>query len=228
MRSCSPLLPPHPSSLVWRWPCWVVLYGASAVSTFILFYLFISRKSVCFLQVFVTPPFLSYCEAHCVTSLYEMRRTNKVWFYFILLCFLTAANSLITFLCQMIIYVTWQVLTPYGFFQHAKFVRLNFLNSTWSWFLDDITVGYHDLEQHNFILTIYEEFNDTLGSIDQRAANLIFGSIHKNIKSQALFLQRPFNHTDGKKYYFTLKGVSSSKVIMLCTCVWVSPGVWSG
>ena len=36
---------------------------------------------MCFLQVFVTPPpFLSYCEAHCVTSLYEMRRTNKVWF----------------------------------------------------------------------------------------------------------------------------------------------------
>ncbi|KAL2092313.1 hypothetical protein ACEWY4_012111 [Coilia grayii] len=63
--------------------------------------------------------------------------------------------------------------------------------------LDDITVGHYDLGQHNFVPTVYKEFNVTLGAIDQSAANMIFGSIHKNMKSQALFLQQHFNRTGG-------------------------------
>ena len=41
---------------------------------------FVSLENLCLLiSVCNTPPF-SFCEAHCVTSGYEMRRTNKVWF----------------------------------------------------------------------------------------------------------------------------------------------------
>jgi len=60
------------------------IYGTfkKIVSVFILFILIcvyiIYFNLGFFLLMFVNPPFLSYCEAHCVTSLYEMRRTNKV------------------------------------------------------------------------------------------------------------------------------------------------------
>lgn len=64
--------------------------------------------------------------------------------------------------------------------------------------LDDITVGHYDLEQHDFAPTRYKDVNDTLGIIDRSVANLIFGNIHKNMKSHAIFLKGHFNHTEGR------------------------------
>lgn len=64
--------------------------------------------------------------------------------------------------------------------------------------LDDITVGHYDLKQHDFVPIRYRDFNDTRGPIDRSVANLIFGNIHKNMKSHAIFLKGHFNHTEGR------------------------------